>query len=53
VAGPREVSELVIREHPPSMLRNVNGGPPGVLATGSAATITEVEDVDGGSPGGC
>jgi hypothetical protein len=27
--GHREVPELKIREHPPSMLRNVDGGPPG------------------------
>jgi hypothetical protein len=27
--GPWEVLELKIRERPPSMLRNVNGGPPG------------------------
>jgi hypothetical protein len=28
-------------------------GPLGVLAVGSAAATTDVEDVDGGPPGGC
>jgi hypothetical protein len=47
------VPELVIRERPPSMLRNIDGRPPGVLAAGLTVANTEVEDVDGGPPRGC
>jgi hypothetical protein len=47
--GPREVPEMEVRVRPPSMLRNVDGGPPG----GAEAGGSEVGDVDGGPPGGC
>jgi hypothetical protein len=65
-AGPREVPELEVREQPPSTLRDVDDGPPrskswrrrwralcGVLAAGSAAATTKVEDVVGGPLWGC
>jgi hypothetical protein len=32
--GPDEVLELVIRERPPSTLRNVDGGPSGNVGAG-------------------
>jgi hypothetical protein len=43
------VPELEFWERPPSMLRNVDGGPPG----GATTRGSEVGDVDGGPPGGC
>jgi hypothetical protein len=36
MAGPWEVPELEIRERPPSMLRNVYGGPPGGAEAGDS-----------------
>jgi hypothetical protein len=43
------VPELEVWERPPSMLRNVDGGPSG----GATARGSEVGDVDGGPPRGC
>jgi hypothetical protein len=42
--GPREVLELEVREHPRSMLRNIDDGPLG----GARAGGSELGDVDGG-----
>jgi hypothetical protein len=46
--GPRVVSELEVRERPPSTLRNIDGRPLG----GAGATGSEVGVVDGGPPRG-
>jgi hypothetical protein len=45
--GPQEVPELEVQKLKTSM-----EGPLGVLAAKPAAATTEVEDVDGGAPGG-
>jgi hypothetical protein len=45
---PREVPKLEVRKLVTSM-----AGPLRVLAASPAAATTEVEDVDGGAPGGC
>jgi hypothetical protein len=37
---PQEVPELVIREHPPSTLRNVDGGPPRGAEAGDPGVST-------------
>jgi hypothetical protein len=44
---PRKVPELEVQKLKTSM-----AGPLGVLVAGMAAATTEVEDVDGGPPGG-
>jgi hypothetical protein len=43
------VLELEVRKDPPSMLRNVDGGPLGGAGVGGP----EVGDIDGGPLGGC
>jgi hypothetical protein len=43
------VSELEVWARPPSMLRKIDGGPPG----GAGARGSKVGDVDGGPPRGC
>jgi hypothetical protein len=40
MAGPREVPELEVWERPPSMLRNVDDGPPGVAGVGGLGAPT-------------
>jgi hypothetical protein len=40
MVGPREVPKLEIREHPPSMLRNIDGGPPGGVEAEDPGALT-------------
>jgi hypothetical protein len=48
------VPELVIRERPPSMLRNTNGGPPGgTEAEDPERPPSTLRNVNRGAPGGC
>jgi hypothetical protein len=53
MTGSREVPELKIQERPPSMLRNVDGGPPEVpeLKIRERPPST-LRNIDGESPGG-
>jgi hypothetical protein len=49
-AAPREVPELVVRERPPSTLRNIDGGPPGgARAGGLRAPTINAKNIDGGA----
>jgi hypothetical protein len=50
--GPLEVKTSMAERTPP-MLKTSMACPLGVLMTGPAAATTDVEDVDGGPPGGC
>jgi hypothetical protein len=51
--APREVPELEIQERPPSMLRNVNDGPPGGAGVDDPGAPTiNVRNIDGRHLGG-
>jgi hypothetical protein len=52
--GPHEVPELEVGERPPSMLRNINGGPPGgaLELEVKECTPSTLRNIDGGPPGG-
>jgi hypothetical protein len=46
-----KVSELEIRKHPPSTLRNVDDGPPGGAGAGyPGASTINAKNVNGGVP---
>jgi hypothetical protein len=40
MVGPREVPELEVRERSPSMLRNIDGGPPGGVGASDPGAST-------------
>jgi hypothetical protein len=58
MVGLREVSELVIRERPPSTLRNIDGGPSGGAGAGDPELkaverpLSMIRNIDGRSPRG-